>query len=146
DWTFTNGITLGSGLPATPSVGGVRSATTGTGITGNVRAAATGLPANASSAGQPFNFAAFAVPAAGAWGSAGRDTIIGPTQFGLNASLGRVIRIGERKNLNIRFDATNPLNHVVYSRFSTTIGSNNLGLFTAVNPMRSLTATVRFSF
>src|SRR5207248_6747244 len=57
--------------------------------------------------GQPFNFAAFAIPAAGQWGNAARDSIIGPNQFSLNASLSRVIRVGERHNIDIRFDAQN---------------------------------------
>ena len=146
DWTFMNTITVGSGLPLTPTVGGIRSTTTGTGITGNVRANATGLSVTDAPAGEPFNFAAFAVPAAGQWGNAGRDTITGPVQFGLNASLGRVIRLGERKNIDVRFDATNALNHVTFRSFNTTVGSNNLGLYTTANPMRSLSATLRFRF
>ena len=44
DWTLTNTISVGSGLPLTPTVGGVRSTTTGTGITGSLRANATGQP------------------------------------------------------------------------------------------------------
>ncbi len=146
DWTFTNSITVGSGLPLTPTVGGVRSTTTGTGITGSQRADATGLAVNAAPAGEPFNYAAFVVPQAGQWGNAGRDTIIGPTQFGLNASLQRVFRVGERKNINLRFDAQNALNHVTFRGFNTTIGSNNLGLYSAASAMRSMTATLRFSF
>ncbi len=57
DWTFTNTISVGSGLPLTPVIGGVRSTTTGTGITGSLRANATGLPVDDGAAGQPFNFA-----------------------------------------------------------------------------------------
>jgi carboxypeptidase family protein len=144
DWTFTNNISVGSGLPLTPIVGGVRSTTTGTGITGNVRASATGLAAGDAPAGEPFNFAAFTTPAAGQWGTAGRNTIIGPNQFSLNASLGRVFRIGERHNIDLRFDATNALNHVVFRSFNTTIGSNNLGLLSGPSNMRSMTATIRF--
>jgi hypothetical protein len=86
------------------------------------------------------------VPPGGQWGNAGRDTIIGPGQFNLNASIQRVFRVAERKNLMLRFDANNALNHVVFTRFNTTIGSNNLGLYTSANAMRSLTATLRFSF
>ena len=146
DWTFSNNISVGSGLPLTPVIGGARATTTGTGITGNLRANATGLPVTDAPAGQPFNYAAFAVPAPGQWGNAARDSIIGPTQFGLNASLGRVIRIAERKNLNLRFDVQNALNHVTFRSFNTTIGSNNLGLYSGPSAMRSMTATLRFSF
>ena len=78
DWTFTNNISVSSGLPLTPTVGGMRATTTGTGITGSLRASATGLPVSDAPAGEPFNFAAFALPAAGQWGNAGRNTITGP--------------------------------------------------------------------
>jgi hypothetical protein len=146
DWTLTNAITMGSGLPLTPTVGGVRSTTTGTGITGSLRADATGLPVNAAAPGQPFNYLAFALPAPGQWGNAGRDTIIGPSQFALNGSLGRTFRVTERKSIDVRFDATNALNHQTFRSFNTTIGSNNLGLLANPIAMRSLTATLRFRF
>ncbi len=127
-------------------MGGIRSTTTGTGITGNLRASATGLPVSDAPAGEPFNFAAFALPATGQFGNAGRNTITGPSQFNLSASLGRVFRIGERKSIDLRFDATNALNHVTFRSFYTTIGSNNLGLLADPSAMRSMTATLRFRF
>ncbi len=146
DWTFTNAISLGSGMPLTPTVGGVRSTTTGSGITGSLRADATGLPVDSAAPGQPFNYLAFAIPAPGQWGNAGRDTIIGPSQFSLNGSLGRTFRVTERKSIDLRFDATNALNHVTFTRFNTTIGSNTLGQLSNPSNMRSLTATLRFRF
>jgi hypothetical protein len=146
DWTVTNNISLSSGLPLTPTIGGIRSTTTGTGITGSQRASATGLSVSDAPAGEPFNYAAFALPATGEWGNAGRNTITGPMQFGLAASLGRVFRITERKNIDLRFDAQNALNHVTFRSFNTTIGSNNVGLLSNPIPMRSMTATLRFRF
>ncbi len=146
DWTVTNSISAGSGFPLTPTVGGVRSTTTGTGITGALRADATGLPVNAAAPGQPFNYLAFALPAPGQWGNAGRDTITGPTQFSLNGSIGRTFRVTERKSIDLRFDATNALNHVTFRSFNTAIGSNTLGLLTNPSAMRSMTATLRFRF
>ena len=137
DWTLTNNISVASGTPLTPTVGGARSTTTGTGITGSLRANATGLAGDRRAAGQPFNYAAFAAPAAGQWGNAGRNTITGPTQFSLNASLGRNFRVAERKSLDLRFDAQNALNHVTFRSFNTTIGSNNLGLLSNPAAMRS---------
>jgi len=146
DWTLTNAISVGSGLPLTPTVGGVRSTTTGTGITGSLRADATGLPVNDAAPGQPFNYLAFAIPAAGQWGNAGRNTITGPTQFSLNGSLGRTFRVTERKSIDLRFDAQNALNHVTFRGFNTAIGSNNLGLLSGASNMRSMSATLRFRF
>src|ERR1043166_2348463 len=43
DWTFTNSITIRTGSPLTASAGGNRSVVSGTGVTGPVRANATGL-------------------------------------------------------------------------------------------------------
>jgi len=146
DWTVQNMITVASGAYLTPVVGGNRSTTTGTGITGSVRANATGLSVTDALPGQPFNFAAFTVPLAGQWGDAGRDTIPGPMQFSLRASISRVFRIGERRSADLQFAATNALNHVTFSGYNTTVGSNSLGLLTNPSAMRSLTATLRFRF
>jgi len=146
DWTVTNMITVASGAPLTAIIGGNRSITTGTGITGSVRADATGLSVSDAPAGEPFNFAAFAAPAAGQFGNAGRDTITGPMQFNLRGQISRVFRIGERRSADLQFAATNALNHVTYSGFNTTVGANSLGLLTGPSAMRSLTATLRFRF
>jgi hypothetical protein len=117
----------------------------GTGITGTVRADATGFDIAAPS-GQPFNLAAFSVPAAGRWGNAGRNTIIGPAIWGLNASLGRVFRLGERRSADLRFDATNFINHVAINGWSTVVNAYNYGLPTGSQPMRNMTANLRFRF
>jgi hypothetical protein len=146
DWTLMTNITIQSGAPLTPIAGGVRATGVGTGAsTVNIRAEATGEAVDAPYAGAPFNLAAFANPASGLWGNAGRDTIIGPSTFGLNASAGRVIRLGERRSVDLRFDATNALNHVVFRSWVTTLGQQ-FGALGSAGAMRSLTATLRFRF
>jgi hypothetical protein len=147
DWTFTNGFTWRAGTPLSATVGGNQALVGGTGITGTVRADTTGLPIGAPS-GSPyaFNLAAFAPPAPGQWGNAGRNTIIGPAIWGLNASLGRVFRLGERRSVDLRFDATNFINHVVINGWSTVVNAYNYGLPTGTQPMRSMTANLRFRF
>ena len=67
-------------------------------------------------------------------------------QFSLNGSAGRLIRVSERKSIDLRFEAQNLLNHVVFRSFNTTIGSNNIGLLSGPSSMRSLTANLRFRF
>jgi hypothetical protein len=146
DWTFQNGITLRTGSPLTAISGGNRATTTGTGITGSVRADATGLPLSPATPGDGFNTLAFAAPAAGLWGDAGRDTIPGPLVFSLNGSLSRVFRIGERRSIDLRFDATNALNHPTITGWGTTINNSTFGLPTAASAMRKLTANLRFRF
>ena len=100
---------------------------------------------NAADPGEPFNLAAFANPLPGQWGNAGRDTIIGPSTFGLNASAGRVFRMGERRSIDLRFDATNALNHVVFQSWVTTLGQQ-FGALANPGAMRDMTATLRFRF
>ena len=146
DWTFQNSITLRTGSPLTVISGGNRATTTGTGITGSVRADATGLPLSPATPGDGFNINAFAAPAAGLWGDAGRDTIPGPLVFSLNGSLGRVFRVGERRSIDLRFDATNALNHPTITGWGTTIGNSTFGLPTAASAMRKMTANLRFRF
>ncbi len=90
---------------------------------------------------------AFALPAPGQWGNAGRNTITGPTQFSLNGSLGRTFRVSRaQKHRSALRRGQNALNHVTFRSFNTTIGSNSLGLLAGPSTMRSMTATLRFRF
>jgi hypothetical protein len=146
DWTFQNSISLRTGSPLTAISGGNRATTTGTGITGSVRADATGRPLSPATPGDGFNISAFAAPAAGLWGDAGRNTIPGPIVFSLNGSLSRVFRIGERRSIDLRFDATNALNHPTITGWGTTINNSTFGLPTAASQMRKMTANLRFRF
>ena len=142
EWTVLTQITAGSGLPETPLY---LAAVPGTGVTGSIRPQATGAPLYAAPAGLFLNPAAFAAPPSGQWGNAGRDSIIGPRQFGLNASLGRTFR-RDRYNLDFRLDSTNFLNHPTFASWYTTINSAQFGLPTAANAMRSVQASLRLRF
>jgi hypothetical protein len=146
DWTFINSMQIRTGSPLTAMAGGNRTVVGGTGVTGPVRADATGIGIDGSDPGYGFDRAAFASPAAGSWGSAGRNVIPGPTIFSLNASLGRVFRVGERRNIDLRFDAQNILNHVTITNWGTTLSSSTFGLPTSAAAMRRFNATLRFRF
>jgi hypothetical protein len=144
DWTFTSGVVVASGLPLTPIAPNL--VARGTGFTGTVRADVTGLPIYAAPAGLYLNPAAFVAPLPGQWGTAGRNIITGPMQFSLNSSFGRVFRLGERRSVDLRFDSTNVLNHVSFTSWNTTVGSQQFGLPTSANAMRTMQATLRFRF
>jgi trimeric autotransporter adhesin len=144
DWTVSSMLTLRSGNPFTATVGGSRSQVVGTAVTNTVRANATGLPINAE--GMLFNTAAFAAPAPGQWGNAGRNTIPGPTTMFLNGGVGRVFRLGERRSVDIQMQGQNVLNRVVITRWGTVLGANNFGLAANAATMRRLTLNVRFRF
>jgi trimeric autotransporter adhesin len=144
EWTLLSNITVGSGLPETPSYSSY--AVNGTGIIGSVRPDYTGAPLYAAQAGLFLNPAAYTEPLPGQWGNAGRDTIIGPSQFSFNASLGRNFRVSDRLSLDLRVDSTNILNHVVFSAWNVNVTNQQFGLPTAANAMRSMQTTLRLRF
>jgi hypothetical protein len=143
EWTFLTQITVGSGLPETPIY---FAAVPGTGVTTSIRPDETGAPLYAAPKGLALNPAAYAAPLAGQWGNAGRDSIVGPSQFALNTSMGRTFRLNGRFNLDLRVDSTNFLNHATFTSWYTTITSTQFGLPTAANAMRSLQTTLRLRF
>lgn len=143
EWTFLTQVTLGSGLPETPVY---LAAVPGTGVTGTIRPSDTGAPLYAAPPGLFLNPAAYTVPLPGQWGNAGRNSIIGPSQFSLNASLGRTFRLNGRFNLDLRVDSINLLNHVTFTSWDTIINSTQFGLPTTANAMRSMQTTLRVRF
>jgi hypothetical protein len=141
-WTITSQLTAGSGLPLTPVY---LTSVAGTGVTGTIRADATGTDADAAPPGYIFNPAAFAVPS-GHWGTAERNAITGPRQFALDAAIGRTFTWGERLSLDWRVSATNVLNRVTYAAVNTIVGSPQFGLPTVANPMRKVQTSLRVRF
>lgn len=142
DWTLATQLTAGSGLPFTP----VSFATVaGTGFVG-IRPQLTGIPVLPAPPGAYANPAAYATPAPGAWGNAGRDSIRGPAQFGLDASVARVFRLRGKTSLEWNATATNVLNHVTFAAINTFVGSPQFGQPTLANPMRRILMTLRYRF
>lgn len=143
EWLFAPSLTVGTGLPENPVFPGI---VPGTGVTGNLRPDLTGAPIKLESGGRFLNPAAFATPAAGRWGNAGRNTINGPSQFALNASLGRTFRMGDRYNMDVRVDATNVLNHVTITSWNTTVNNFQFGAPVGVGGMRNIQSSLRLRF
>jgi hypothetical protein len=143
DWTFTSQLTTGSGLPLTPLY---FSAVPGTGIIGGTRASLTGAPLGDVPRGYYLNPAAYTAPRPGEWGNAPRNSITGPAQFSLNASIARTFRVGDRLNLDWRIDAINVLNEVTYSSVNTLVTSPQFGLPNRTNDMRKLRSSLRVRF
>jgi hypothetical protein len=142
EWTMVSTITAATGLPETPLY---PATIAGTGFTG-YRPNYTGAPLYNAPNGLFLNPAAFSAPTPGQWGNAGRDSITGPNQFTLNASLARTFRVTDRLSCDFRFDATNALNHVTFPAWNVTINSPQFGTPLNANSMRNLLATVRFRF
>jgi trimeric autotransporter adhesin len=143
DWTIATQITAGTGLPQNPVH---LVPVEGTGVTGSIRPDTTGAPIYAAPPGYYLNPAAYTAPQSGYWGNAGRNSITGPAQFTLNASLGRTFRVGDRLNLDFRVDSINALNHVNFTAWNTIVDSPQFGLPAAANAMRSIQLTLRLRF
>jgi hypothetical protein len=101
-----------------------------------------------------FNQAAFAAPAPNTFGSNGRNNLRGPRLVDLDFSLGKNLKMPkwERASLQLRFDATNFLNHPSFSNPNAAIdpaNSNNpaVGRITSTTMGgRQLQLGARFSF
>jgi hypothetical protein len=127
EWTFSSQIAAGSGQPETPVY---LAAVQGTGVTGTIRPDYIG--------GFSRSLSSYEAPLPGKWGSAGRDSITGPAQFSLNASVGRTFRVSDRLNLDLRVDAADALNHVAFTSWNTIVNSTQFGSPAAANAMRSM--------
>ena len=143
EWTLTGNVNEGTGTPLTPSY---FASIAGTGCVTCTRPNYTGAPLYSAPAGLFLNPAAYVPPVSGYFGNAGRDTIEGPNQFGLNVSFARTFRVRDRYNMDIRLDSTNSLNHVAYTSWVTQINSPSFGTASGANGMRVVQATLRMRF
>ena len=89
-----------------------------------------------------YNPAAFAIPEAGTFGTAGRNILRAPATIGMDASLGKNFRIPlphETGNLQLRFDASNILNHPNFEIPNQYIGTGAAGIINSTTNNYSTT-------
>lgn len=143
-WTLNGTFSATTGTPLTAYVSGNLANTGGLASFGNSRAQATGLSVEG---GSYFNLAAFTLPPTGQFGNAGRNTIPGLFQIAVNSSLNRAFRFGEsRRQLQVRLNANNALNHVTITSIGTTVNSATYGLATGASGTRNVNILLRLSF
>jgi hypothetical protein len=141
-------------LPLTPVIA---APAFGTGFSGVLRPNLVGDPTAVSSSNLFLNAAAYSTVPNGLFGNAGRDSLTGPSQFSLNASMQRSFHLKDRYSLDLTFSSTNLLNHVVFSSYNTFLRTNvqasdavlqNPLFGTAINPnqMRVVKTTLRLRF
>jgi len=99
---------------------------------------------------QWFNTSAFVQPAAFTFGNEGRNILRGPKLVDVDFSMGKNFALpvfSERANLQLRFDATNILNHPSFANPNVNIGTPNAGIITQTTVGgRTLQLGARFSF
>src|SRR5688572_12931462 len=96
---------------------------------------------------QWFNTSAFALPAQGTYGNAGRNIVIGPGIFTTDASLIRNFYFGGTRSLQFRLEAFNLFNNPVWGDPQMSMASPLYGTInTTRTPMRELQLGVKFAF
>ena len=144
EWTVLTTINVASGLPETPAD---PQPVPNTSYSGIFRASYAGGPITGSpKPGFYLNPNAFVLPHSGDFGNARRDSIPGPDQFTMNASLARTFRLHDRYTLDARLAATNVLNHVAFTSWVNTVGTQQYGFPANAGAMRSMQITMRLRF
>jgi len=124
-WEFSGIVTARSGLPVNITM----SRKSGDLLDGNASSQRPNLVPGVSiyAANQSitnwFNPAAFALPAKGTWGNAGRFIAYGPSAYEFDNSLQKRFPLTERLALNFRASAYNLFNNPIFSSPSGSIGS-----------------------
>ena len=147
DWQWSGDWTIASGLPFTPHILGsfneVNSATNGT-----LRPDLTGEPIALSngSINEWFNTAAFTTPPSNSYGTARRNSIIGPGTRVFDMAWTKLFPLRESRVLEFRAQATNVFNTPQYASIDTSYTSPTFGRVISVGAMRAITMSARFRF
>ena len=144
---FSGNLTLASGTPFSPQFFG-RATDLSRGVTGSARPDL--VPGQSIQLGNPtigewFNTAAFTTPA-GVFGTAGRNSIIGPGTVEVDMSVSKNIQIKEMQALEIRLSANNVFNTVHFTSIDSTFGSPTFGQVVGAGAMRKAQLSARFRF
>ena len=81
-----------------------------------------------------FNTSAFAVPATGTFGSAARNTIVGPGMQQVDASVTRDVRLSGNHVISIQLQATNVFNTVRFAAIDSVVNSPTFGQVVSICP------------
>jgi hypothetical protein len=144
--SVSGNVLLASGFPFSPRFFGT-SNDLSRGTTGAARPDATGQPIQLgnSTIQQWFNTGAFAAPA-GVFGTAGRNTIIGPGTVQFDMSISKNIQLKEMQGMELRLSASNVFNTVHFTQIDSTFGSPTFGQVTGAGAMRKAQLTARYRF
>ena len=93
---------------------------------------------------QWWNPNAFVAPAPGKFGNAGRSILEGPAYWNTDLSLIKNTKFMENKNLQLRFEFFNALNHPNFDPPTTTVNSGTFGRVTSAKPGRIGQMSLKF--
>jgi hypothetical protein len=149
-WEWNGLFSARTGLSLNETIGSTDAALVGT---GNQRPNVVGdmnLPGDrtvSQKIAQWFNPAAFATPATGTFGNAGRDIITAPGNATANVGLFKSFPVPLREGMRIQFRSEffNVLNRVNLGNPNTTVGSSN-GRITSAGSARVLQFALKLLF
>jgi hypothetical protein len=149
-WQLTGIFTLQSGRPFT-IYPGVAISYSGTGgeradYVGGVSPNLSGDRSQSERLAAWFNIAAFATPAAGAWGNSGRNIMSSPTSFNIDSGLMKNFRFFERHNLEFRAEAFGLLNSPAFGAPGNTLTARTFGQVTSASGQRIMQLALKYSF
>src|SRR5205823_5328390 len=147
EWQVSGSGTISSGAPFTPIVRGAFTDVS-QGVNGTLRGNLTGqrIQLGDPSIAEWFNTAAFTIPVAGQFGTAGRDVIIGPGQVNFSMALDKNITLKESQAFDVRFAATNVFNTPVLTTIDTAVNSPTFGRVVGAGSMRKIQMMLRYRF
>ena len=150
-WETFGIVTLQSGRPFTVALlSEIDNSGTGRSILGfgnNDRPNLVGNPELSNPTTQQwFNTAAFAFPALGTFGNAGRNILDGPGFQNVNASLLKNTALTERVNLQFRAEAFNLFNHPNFNLPDNFLGSPTFGRITSARDPRHIQFGLKLLF
>jgi len=129
-WEISGIYVARSGQPFTPSWSGDIANIGGTSVRPNV---VGDWRLENPTPQQWWNPAAFAAPAPGTFGNAGRNILTGPSYWNTDFSLMKNTRFAEGKNLQLRFEFFNAMNHANFDPPTTTVNGGTFGRVTTAN-------------
>jgi hypothetical protein len=105
------------------------------------------LPRDVRSPDRWFNTSAFVLRPRGTFGTAGRNTIIGPGSIQLDFSAHKQFRIAENHALQFRFEAFNFPNHPNWGNPDFSITSQTFGRINSTRTnMREIQVALKYMF
>jgi hypothetical protein len=150
-WETFGIVTLQTGRPFTVALlGEIDNSGTGRSILGfgaNDRPNVVGNPELSNgTTGRWFNTAAFAFPAPGTFGNAGRNILDGPSFQNVNASLVKNTRINESVSVQFRAEFFNLFNHPNFNLPDNFLGSPTFGVITSAREPRHIQFGLKLLF
>jgi hypothetical protein len=97
-------------------------------------------------AGRWFDTSAFAMPAYGAFGNAGRNILTGPGYQNVNVSVVKNLRLSERASVQMRAEGFNLLNHTNLDLPDIFFGSPTFGKIQSAGSPRRIQFGLKFIY